>query len=222
MCGRYALWDGKRELDWLFDLNAKADLVPRYNIAPSEEIPIVRDDEARERELVFVRWGLIPAWVKDPSELRLSLFNARAESVADKPSFRSAFRQRRCLIPASGFYEWQAQEDGKQPWFIKSKDGQPLALAGLWERWSRGEERIESCTIITVAADQLLQPIHKRMPAIIPREHFTAWLDPAEGNPDLLEELLVPAASTELEAVQVSRSVNSVRNDGPELVAPLA
>lgn len=222
MCGRYALWDGKLELDWLFNLKIEESLKPRYNIAPSEEIPIVRQNEAGERELAFVRWGLIPPWTRDPSQLRLSLFNARAETVADKPSFRSAFRKRRCLIPASGFYEWQTQEDGKQPWFIKGKDRQPLALAGLWEKWGSGGEQIESCTIITVDADTLLQPIHHRMPAIIPPEHFAAWLDPDENDRDLLEHLLIPAPSAELEAFPVSRNVNSARNDGPELVTPLA
>jgi putative SOS response-associated peptidase YedK len=221
MCGRYALWDGKRELDWLFDIKVSEELKPRYNIAPSQEIPIVREESPAKRELAFVRWGLVPSWAEDPDKLRLSLFNARAEGVATKPSFRSAFKSRRCLIPASGFYEWQKKAGGKQPFLTQARDGHPLALAGLWERWQRGDRQIESCTIITTRADSLLEPIHDRMPVIIPREHFSAWLDPGVQDADLLEEFLVPAPSDRLELQPVSTSVNNVRNQGPELVEPL-
>lgn len=221
MCGRYALWDGKRELDWLFDIKVSEELQPRYNIAPSQDIPIVREEEPGRRELVFVRWGLIPAWAEDPAKLKLSLFNARAEGVATKPMFRNAFKNRRCLIPASGFYEWQQQPHHKQPFFTKAKDGHPLALAGLWDQWERGDQRIESCTIITTDADSLLKPIHDRMPVIIPREHFSAWLDPENHDADFLEEFLVPAPSQGLEAEAVATTVNNVRSQGPELVEPL-
>jgi putative SOS response-associated peptidase YedK len=221
MCGRYALWDGKRELDWLFGIKISEELKPRYNIAPSQQVPIVREKTPDDRELAFVRWGLIPPWADDPKKLRLSLFNARAEGVAQKPTFRTAFRKRRCLIPVSGFYEWQQRADHKQPFFTKAKDGHPLALAGLWEKWERDGQQIESCTIITTRADSLLKPIHDRMPAIIPREHFAAWLDPTVHEADFLEEFLAPAPAGWLEVEAVSTTVNNVRNEGPELVEPL-
>jgi putative SOS response-associated peptidase YedK len=190
------------------------DLSPRYNIAPSQSIAAIRvAPEARQREFVRLHWGLIPPWAKD-RKIGYSTINARAETVDSKPSFRSAFKKRRCLILADGFYEWQKSEDKKkQPFHIHMKDNRPFAFAGLWERWKGGGEEIESCTIIVTEGNDVMKPIHDRMPVILDPADYGLWLDPEADNASQLRELLQPYAGDDLEADPVSTLVNSPKND---------
>lgn len=213
MCGRYTLTVDAAVLAEFFELEPLTELEPRYNIAPTQKVPIVRPGYGRAREWASVRWGLIPSWAKDPS-IGARLINARAETAADKPSFRAAFKHRRCLVPADGFYEWVKLAGGKQPHHIRFADRRPFAFAGLWERWSPpGGEAIESCTILTTTPNELIAGLHDRMPVILPRDRFAAWL--AEGPLPTLAaaELLVPHPAEGMEAVPVSKWVNSPRND---------
>jgi putative SOS response-associated peptidase YedK len=178
MCGRYTLAESPRKLAKRFDVPETPDLPfdgQRYNIAPTQQVPIVRQKD-KKLEMVLAKWGLIPSWAKD-MKIGNQLINARADTVATKPSFRSAFKSRRCLIPADGFYEWRKTEDGKQPFHIRMKDKEPFAFAGLWERWRPEEgEPVESCTIITTDANELMGPIHNRMPVILAPEDYATWL----------------------------------------------
>ena len=229
MCGRYAFYTPAEAVVRLFGVAAvhAPDLDPRYNIAPTQEVPVVRlspfgEDGARPvRELALARWGLVPFWAKDPS-IGSRMINARAESVAEKPAFRTAFRHRRCLVPADGFFEWQPTPSGKQPWFIHGTAGQPLAFAGLWELWdAKGTAPpLASCTIITTRANDFMKPLHQRMPVVLDAAGRDAWLDP-EAPPALLRGLLEPVEDAGLSAYPVSRRVNSPANEGPELVEPV-
>jgi len=220
MCGRYLLISPVEAMRRLFDVGGFLNLPPRYNIAPTQEAPVVRLERDGGRELVPLRWGLIPSWVKDPS-IGNRLINARGDTVADKPAFRTAFRQRRCLVPADGFYEWQARPGGKQPYRIGLADDGLFAFAGLWEWWkSREGESLETYTIITTDANDLLRPIHGRMPVIIDEGDHARWLDPKTA-PAAAKELLNPFPSERMRAVPVSRRVNNVRNDDPDCIAPL-
>jgi putative SOS response-associated peptidase YedK len=221
MCGRFTLHDDPGQIVERFRLRVGSAFLPRYNVAPTQSVPAVRQG-AGGRELVLLRWGLIPSWAKDP-KIGYSLINARAETVADKPAFRSAFRRRRCLIPASGFLEWAKLGKVKQPYHFRRKDHAPLALAGLWECWESPEgEVIESCTIITTAANELVAPMHDRMPVILDPADFDRWLDLAYQQVDGLTPLLVPYPAEVMEAVAVSPLVNSPKNDGPECLMPVA
>jgi putative SOS response-associated peptidase YedK len=179
-------------------------------------------DQAGQREPVFLKWGFIPSWADDPA-IGNRMINARSETVADKPSFRSAFRKRRCLIPASGFYEWQAVagKKEKQPFFIRMDHGRPFAFAGLWEAWNKGEEPVESCTILTTAANDVMKPLHHRMPVMLDAKDYGTWLDPAVQDQEKLEPLLVPYHEG-LTAIPVSTCVSSPRNDGPRCIEPVA
>lgn len=233
MCGRYLLHADPELIQRAFGAEFSElprQLVPRWNIAPTQRVPIVRNRLGRElsivrkgqsgeRELVAVRWGLIPGWAKEPS-IGNRMINARAEGVANKPAFRSAFRTRRCIVPASGFYEWTKTARGaKQPYLIRRKNGQLLGLAGLWESWvdrATGEV-VETCTIITCPANSLMAELHDRMPVILDPAHYTRWLDP--GVPEA-EELLRPCPEDWLEAVPVSTRVNSPRNDDESIIQP--
>ena len=233
MCGRYALYTPIEAVARLFgaeEIHAR-DVAPRYNIAPTQEVPVVRvspypaagAEEAREappRELALARWGLVPFWAKDPS-VGNRMINARGETVAGKPAFRAAFRKRRCLVPADGFFEWQKTADGKQPWYIRDAGGEPMALAGLWELWDPpdGGEPLASCAIITTGANDFMRPLHDRMPVILDAAGRAAWLDP-DAAPARLEALLAPAPEGILEAWPVSRRVNSPFNEDPSLVEP--
>lgn len=211
MCGRFAL-KNPQALQAAFGLNETPNLPPRYNIAPSQDVAAVRMGP-HGRELVMLHWGLIPAWAKDP-KTGYSLINARAETVAEKPAFRTAFRRRRCIIPASGFYEWKEVAGGKQPYYLMLKNGEPMGLAGLWEHWQSPEGRvIESCTILVTDANALVKQVHDRMPVILPKEAYAAWLDPEEQAPDRLAPLLCPLDAAEMTAWPVSRLVNNPRND---------
>jgi putative SOS response-associated peptidase YedK len=219
MCGRFTLRTPSKDIAPLFGLDELPDLPPRYNIAPSQEIAAVRRrPDGVQRELVFLRWGLIPFWAKE-SKTDYSTINARAETVAQKPAFRQAFQKRRCLIAADGFYEWQKTDGGKQPFYIHRKDDQPFALAGLWERWKGGDDQIESCTIIVTQPNEVLKPIHDRMPVILSRADFDVWLDPEFDDRDKLQALLRPYPADELEAYPVRTLVNNPRNDRPQCIS---
>jgi putative SOS response-associated peptidase YedK len=236
MCGRYTLVEEVNVLAKEFDLGEAGAFVRRYNISPTQEVPVIRlhDTEApvsmavirdsestATRSLDILKWGLIPHWAKD-SKIAYSTINARAETVATQPTFRDAFRKRRCIVPASGFYEWQTAivdgKEAKQPQYIRRADGKPLALAGLWDRW-RGPDGtvIESFTIITTEANEFIRGYHDRMPVILRRVDYALWLNPASTPEDLLA-LLVPCDPHVLIATQVSRRVNSPKNDDPSCI----
>lgn len=232
MCGRYTLISSERELVEVFDIAPGAHQValpPRFNIAPSQDVPVIRIiKQGVGRELHLVRWGLVPSWARDPM-VGNRMINARSETAAQKPSFRAALRARRCLIPCTGFYEWQpvasrggARAQRKQPYYICRLDGGLLPLAGLWERWqSSVGEVIESCTILTTEANALLRPLHDRMPVILPPEHFALWLDPAEQDVRLLEPLLKPLPEVGLVAYPVGSQVGNPRNNDPSCIEPV-
>ena len=218
MCGRYNLRATPAEIQQFFDVLRVPDLPPRYNVAPTQAMPVVRAGD-EHTECVLARWGLIPSWASDPG-IGARMINARSETVAEKPSFRAAFKRRRCLVPASGYYEWQKVSGEKQPYHIHRPDDGLFAFAGLWERWSKGSEPLESFTIITTAAPPDLARLHDRMPVILPREQYALWLD-LEVEPAALLELLQTPAAAGLEASAVDRLVGNVKNDTPECIAPL-
>jgi len=219
MCGRYTLATDAQALVDLFDIERvlfdPAVLVPRYNIAPSQSVPIVRQGESG-RELLLARWGLVPHWSRE-AQTKYSTINARAETVADKPTYRDAFRRKRCLIPATGFYEWKREGDRKVPCHIRIGDTQVFALAGLWDRWDREGEGFDSCSIIVTGANPAMQQIHDRMPVILNPAQYNTWLNPAHCNRAQLQALLVPFGG-ELDIYPVSRRVNSPANDEPALI----
>lgn len=218
MCGRYALYGPISRRKWRIAIDNWRDTGPRYNIAPSQIVPIVRHTE-EGRELVGARWGLIPAWASDP-RIGHKMINARAETVVTKAAFRDAWVRRRCLLPASGFYEWQWRGSRKQPHFVRLESDEPFGLGGLWEVWQATDgEPIESCTIVTTAANDLVKPLQDRMPLIIAAEAAKTWLS---GTPQQAAELLEPYPAADMEAYPVSTAVNSPRNDGPELIEPVA
>ncbi len=214
MCGRFTLTDPNVDLAVQFSLPQIPDMPPRYNIAPTQPVAAVRQAAADQaRELVMLHWGLIPFWAKDP-KIGARLINARSETAADKPSFRTAFRRRRCLVLADGFYEWQKQNGTKQPFFIHLRDARPFAFAGLWERWEGPDsDLIESCTLLTTEPNDLLRLVHNRMPVILHPDDYALWLDPTVQKPELLQPLLRPFPPQEMEAYAVSRFVNSPDND---------
>ncbi|MSO70694.1 MAG: SOS response-associated peptidase [Alphaproteobacteria bacterium] len=220
MCGRYTLTTTIAQLAAAFDLANLPNLPARANIAPTQEVAAVRLEEG-VRRLALLRWGLIPSFAKD-TRLAASMINARAETVAEKPSFRTAFRRRRCLILADGFYEWRVEGKNKQPYRITLASGAPLAFAGLWEMWTPSNgETVVSCTIVTCAANEVLVSLHDRMPVILPPEAVGAWLDP-KSQPEDLQGLLRPYPAKEMTYYPVSTRVNSVRNDDAGCIAPLA
>jgi len=221
MCGRFTLTTNLGAVAARFGVSRfleEAGRVPRYNIAPTQLVIVVNDDGTRH--LTQMRWGLIPSWAKDPA-IGNRMINARAETVATKPAFRVALRKRRCLMPADGFYEWQPIGRRKQPVYITLKTREPFSFAGLWETWtsSNGEE-ILSCTIITTEANELLTPIHDRMPVILTRDAEAVWLDPAIQDPARLLPLLTPYRAEEMEVYPVNLRVNNPGNDGPECIEP--
>lgn len=222
MCGRYTLTVDPADLRDAFQLEAAPppDLQPRYNIAPTQPVAVIANAGPRRVELF--QWGLIPSWAKD-AKIGNSLINARAETVAEKPAFRAAFKRRRCLILADGFYEWQREGEGrgarKTPMFIQMKDGRPFAFAGLWEVWKApGGEPLRTCTIITTTPNALMAPIHDRMPVILPPAAYAAWLAPGELPAAEALALLQPCDAALMAARAVSTRVNNPRFDGPELL----
>lgn len=221
MCGRFTLSTSSEGIASAFQLSEVPQLQPRYNIAPTQLVStVLHTAENNNRQFQQLRWGLIPSWAKDP-QIGARLINARAETVAEKPSFRSAFRHRRCLVVADGFYEWQRQERKKQPYYFRFQNEQPFAFAGLWERWrSPDGEEIQSCTILTTEANDVLRPIHDRMPVILDSKDYDLWLDPAVQKPELLQ-LLRPYKSEEMTSYAVSTRVNNPTNNAPECINSL-
>jgi putative SOS response-associated peptidase YedK len=221
MCGRYFLHADADELQAVFGAMPMPRLAPRYNIAPTQPVPIVRESATGGRETVLVRWGLVPGWSKGPDS-RYSMINARAETVAEKPAYRSALRYRRCLVPANGFYEWRAGAAGKQPMAIRPAAGGLLALAGLWEHWQDADgNELESCTILVRPADGQVKPVHDRMPLIVGPESFAVWLDRRAQNPAAIGTLIAALQPPRLLLHPVSRRVNSPAHDGAELIEPV-
>jgi putative SOS response-associated peptidase YedK len=221
MCGRYSITTAPEAMRQLFGYPEQPNFPPRYNIAPTQPVPIVRLDRGK-RQFALLRWGLIPSWVKDPRKFAL-LHVARAESVNEKPAFRNAMKRRRCLVPADGFYEWTEHGERKRPFFIRRKSGGPIAFAGLWETWEgpNGEE-LESVAIITTPANRMLGVIAERMPAILPPDAFDLWLDCTSVDAQTAAAFIVPAPETLLEAFPVSTAVNRTANDGPDLIEPVS
>lgn len=226
MCGRYTLTAPMEDLAASFGVTGELpEIAPSYNIAPTGEIAVVGEDSGGERRLRLLRWGLIPSWADDPS-IGARMINARAETVAEKPAFRSAFRRRRCLILADGFYEWKRPAEGgkgpKQPYYVKLADGSPYAFAGLWESWQAGEgEKVRSCAIITTDANDLVSGIHHRMPVILAPEDYGRWLAGPEDGDDL-QALLRPYPSEEMAAYPVGTYVNKPQNDDASCLEPVA
>lgn len=223
MCGRFAITLPKEAMADLFDVQIDAAaaeaLRPRYNVAPSQAIPVIALGQDGTRKLVMMRWGLHPAWLKEPPGAK-SMINARAETAADKPFFRDAFKKRRCLIPADGFYEWKRDGEIKQPFFIRRKDRAPMVFAGLWERWKgEGDETVLTVAMLTVGPNAVMKPIHDRMPVLLEPDAFAFWLDPKSPR-EPLEWMARPAPDTVLEAYPVSRRVNRPAEDDPDLIAP--
>jgi putative SOS response-associated peptidase YedK len=213
MCGRYTLYHDEEDLTRLFELDA-FPIVRRYNIAPTQSAPIVRErDGVRER--LDARWGLVPHWVKDPATFKALLFNARSETAAEKPSFRDAMKRSRCAVPASGFFEWVRTEGSTQPYHIVRRDGAPMILAGLASQHPLSGATF---TILTTVPNARVSELHDRMPVILPPEDLARWLDPAPLDPDALAELLRPIASDDVDAYPVGTAVGNARIDGPELV----
>ena len=218
MCGRYTLTMPIDSMRALFGFDTLPNLAARYNVSPGQDVPAVRSGEAGNRVLVILRWGLVPSWAKDPA-IGNRMINARGDTVAEKPSFRNAFRRRRCLLPADGFYEWQPIGKGpKQPWYIRLEGGAPFAFAALWEHWQGADgSELETCTIVTTDANEVLTPIHHRMPVILPPAAFETWLS---GEASEALSLIAPYEGR-MESWPISTAVNKVANDGPDLLEPV-
>jgi len=219
MCGRFTLTADISTLQESFPfVEMPQGMQPHFNIAPTQPVAVVPND-GRNR-LDFFVWGLIPSWAKDPN-IGSRLINARAETLQEKPSFRTAFRRRRCLVLADGFYEWKQGERGKTPMYIRLASGKPFAFAGLWESWNAPDaSNVLSCTIITTQPNELMATIHNRMPVILPEEAYSTWLESAEADPQRLAGLLKPYPAKQMQAYPVSPLVNSPKNDVPELIRP--
>ncbi len=220
MCGRYAFFSPAEAVRRTFALDDVPELEPRYNVAPTQAVPAVRAAEEGARTLSMLHWGLVPKWAKERA-IGNRMINARSETLAEKPSFRDAFRKRRCLVLADGWYEWQVAAEGKQPWFIRMKDARPFAFAGLWERWTDPADgsTLESCTIVTTDAAASIRKIHERMPVVLAEADRDRWLDTAFSDTETLSGLLRPFDPEALEAWPVSRQVNAPKNQGPALIA---
>jgi putative SOS response-associated peptidase YedK len=224
MCGRFSFHSPHETVAQLFGVTGgTVPLPPRWNIAPSADVVAVRQAPGGDRELVLLHWGLVPSWAKERS-IGQRLVNARLETLREKPAFRSAFRKRRCLVIADGYYEWRAAGAHKQPYLIEAGDGAPFGMAALWESWpdAAAGTTLESCVIVTRESAGVVREIHDRMPAIVAPADYAAWLDPAATDPAALEALLGGEPRVALVAHPVSRRVNNPRNEGPELAVPLA
>jgi putative SOS response-associated peptidase YedK len=219
MCGRYSLSATPETIAEIFGVRHVSDIEPRFNIAPTQLVPVVRRAEkSDERRIDLLKWGLVPSWADDPG-IGSRMINARAETVGEKPSFRGAFKSRRCLVPVDGFYEWRKTGSHKVPYLIRRPEGGLFAFAGLWERWKGPSGPLESYAIITTEANDLMRPIHDRMPVIVDPEGYDAWLDPATPS-EALREMLRPEPGGQLVAFPVSTRVNSPSNDDPGLQEP--
>lgn len=217
MCGRYTLAAGPEYIADYFQVDGPMpEFQPSWNITPGGDIPVICQAPEDGRTCSLMHWGLIPHWAKEPDS-KYKMINAKAETLSQRPAYRDAYKHRRCLIPANGFYEWQATAQGKQPYYIHRKDDSLLAFAGLWEYWEK-EHIINSCTIITTTANSSIRSIHERMPVIITRENFDSWLDPHNTDTHSLAELLAPHDDKLLEPYRVSTAVNNPAHDKPELL----
>lgn len=223
MCGRFTLFTSLKELTDRFGLDSfPVNLSPSYNIAPTQPVLTVRSmpGSSRQVQADFMRWGLIPAWAKDAS-LGARMINARSETASVKPSFQSAFRKRRCLILADGFYEWKKTPAGKQPTRIQMKGGSPFAFAGLWESWNNPEGRtVHSCSILTMAANSFMKKIHDRMPLILQKDNESKWLDSSKNDPEEIKEMIEELPNDCFESWNVSKLVNTPTNNNPECIEP--
>jgi putative SOS response-associated peptidase YedK len=221
MCSRYSLTSPPEAVRATFRVTTPMVFPPRYNIAPTQPVTIVRVGHDGGHELALVRWGLIPSWVKDPGRMS-TLINARAETAAEKPAFRGAMRHRRCLVPADTFYEWTGKAGAKRPYLIRPRGGGLMGLAGLWDHWLGADgSEIETMAILTVAANREVGSLHDRMPAIVPPVLFDQWLDARTVMAEAAAEMLVPATDGSLEVFEVSRLLNNWRNDVPEVQEPV-
>ncbi len=221
MCGRYALFGPESRLQEYFGVDGWPAFGPRYNIAPSASVPVIRQAPDGRRVVDLLKWGLVPHWSKD-ALIGAKLSNARGETVAEKPSFRSAYRRRRCIVPAAGFFEWQAVAGARKlPWFASLSSGEPMALGGLWESWTAADgSLLRSFCVITVAANAVMSPIHDRMPVILQAQDWASWLAP-ESPPDLVAALVTPAPAASMTAWPVSRRVSRATEDDAALLAPM-
>jgi len=219
MCGRIIIIVKSKNLKVHYGVDNEISLTPRYNVSPSQQHPIVRNGESGRRELTTMRWGLVPFWAKD-LKVGYKMINARAETLLEKPAYKMPFQARRCLVPASGFYEWQRMEKAKQPYLIRLKDEELMSFAGIWEKWQLKEQdaAVESFSIITTGANKLMAPIHDRMPVIVDPADYDSWLG---GTTEEAHELLRPFDAKRMEAYAVSTLVNSPKNDVPECIERL-
>lgn len=218
MCGRFALGVPQEQLKLNFGLDDCADFPVRYNISPGTDTPVIRQSPEGKRVLHLLRWGLVPRWAPDPS-IGAKLNNARGETVAEKPSFKAAFSRRRCLIPASGFFEWKTEGKLKQPYFISLKSGKPIALAGIWESWKAPDEtELRTACIITTSANEVMAPIHDRMPVIVAPENWKAWLVAPAGE---IGGLVAPFDAAGMQAWPVSKRVSRSSEEGADLIERL-
>jgi putative SOS response-associated peptidase YedK len=219
MCGRFGRFAPAETLAEQFDIAVPDSLEARYNIAPRQDVLVVCPDGRGGREGRFLNWGLVPFWADDP-KIGDKMINARAESVFDKPAFKASARRRRCLAPADGFFEWMSRKSGKQPFFIRMKNGDRLmALAGIWDRWESDDRIVESFSILTTEANELVAPIHDRMPVVVDENDYGYWLDP-DAETERLKQMLGPFPSDRMEAYPVSTKVNNPQNDTPDCVQP--
>lgn len=221
MCGRYSLYADYRAILERFDIEEasleEGEYSPSFNVAPTQQVVAIVSDGKRNR-LGLLKWGLIPPWAKD-EKIGSKMINARAETVAEKPSFRNSFKKKRCLVVADSFYEWKRSDNLKTPMRIRLKSGEPFAFAGLWESWKSPDGKtINSCTILTTGPNDLMKDIHDRMPVILTKEEEKIWLDPKVHDPEVLGNLLKPCEPAMMEAYEVSDAVNSPKNNSPELI----
>lgn len=221
MCGRFIITSPGKVLAAHFELNQDPEIIPHYNIAPTQEVAAIRLNlHSNNRWLTNLKWGLVPFWSKDAS-IGAKLINARCETLSERPACKAAFKSRRCLIPANGFYEWRKDQGNKQPYLIQLTDGNLFAFAGLWEQW-KGQKGavLESCTIITTEANDLLKPIHDRMPVILKSKDYSLWLDP-KTNQEIFQPLLIPYPSKEMKCYAVTPKVNKASYDRADSIEPL-
>lgn len=220
MCARYSIGFTEKQVRDLFNLEPEG-LEVRYNVAPTQDVPgVVMEAGTHKKHLEHFRWGLVPSWAKD-LKIGQKLINARSETIFERPSFRDAARHRRCLIPAAGFYEWRAEKGKKQPYFFRLRDGELMAFAGLWESKRIETGKLRTCSIVTTVPNDLVQPFHDRMPAVVRKEDFDRWLDPEIQVSEELLPILVPFPSDQMECFAVNPEVNKVATEGPECVSPV-
>jgi putative SOS response-associated peptidase YedK len=221
MCGRFTLRTPAREVAEAFGLAELPLFPPRYNIAPTQPLLAVRRMASADgRQATWLKWGLVPSWAQDPS-IGSRMINARGETAAEKPSFRTALARRRCLVPADGFYEWRREGKARKPCYVRLADGRPFALAGLWEHWERAGQAIDSCTLLTTEANELMAGVHDRMPVILDPSDYDLWLDPAVQDAARVAPLLRPFPSERMTAYPVSTWVNSPTHEDPQCIEPV-